>query len=303
MWNKGPLLREGKTKRIYQVEGKSDLVIIENKDDITKFDNKSLTKTMQSKARLATETACAVFEVLKKFEIPTAYRGQISETQFLAINCQMINLEIIERRYAVGSFLSRYPGFVTTHEIPERFEEPYFEAFLKTTDGIILSRNGEEIAKLPKDIKSGLPINDPFIYNPKEPEWILKHPKLAINDNLSNLGTIFSEDILSRDASIPKIEKIANKTFAVLERVLSLVDLRLIDFKIEFGLTPDNELVIADVIDNDSWRLRTIDWRELSKELFRQDKDMKEIQGSYEYVARMIKQAIVREKNTIIFGH
>jgi phosphoribosylaminoimidazole carboxylase/phosphoribosylaminoimidazole-succinocarboxamide synthase len=149
-------LREGKTKKIYRVKGNPNLVILKNKDDITKNDDPTQTRKMRSKAKIATETTCIIFEVLKEAGIPVAYQERISDTEFIATKCKMIGLEVIDRRFAVGSFLSRYPTFVTSKgKIPYCFEEwPRFEVFLKTTKGVILSKDGKEIGKLPNDPKT-----------------------------------------------------------------------------------------------------------------------------------------------------
>jgi len=113
---KGEICNEGKTKRVWFVEGESGLVIIENKDDITKNDDSSQTKVITGKAELATATTCAVFQLLKDAEIPVAFEKQLGLNKFLAPKVDMILLEIIWRRYAVGSFLKRHPEL----EVPER---------------------------------------------------------------------------------------------------------------------------------------------------------------------------------------
>lgn len=290
---KGNLLNEGKTKRVYEVVGKPDLVIIENKDDITKNDDPTQTKKMVNKAKLSTTITCINFEILKMAGIPVAYQKKISENEFLAKKCQMIPLEVIVRRYAVGSVLLRCPSFKVSSPVPFRFEQLSFEVFLKTTGGIILSREGKEIGRL-IDKKSGKPIDDPLIANPRSLDWIIKNPKTLFNDELSVLGVLPRENILPKKlsrVSIEKIEMIATRTFLVLEEALILLNLRLVDFKIEFGIGPHGELFVADVIDNDSWRLRTSNWKELSKELFRQNRDMKEIKESYELVAKKLEAA------------
>lgn len=290
---KGKLLNEGKTKRVFEVVGNPDLVIIENKDDITKNDDPTQTRKMKKKAELSTTITCVNFGILKTAGIPVAYQKRISENEFLAKKCQMIPLEVIIRRYAVGSVLLRCPDFKVSGPIPFKFEQLSFEVFLKTTGGIILSKEGKEIGKL-VDQKSGKPIDDPLIANPKSLDWIIKNPKTLFSEESSILGILPRENVLPKKesrVSIEKIERITRQAFLVLEEALILINLRLIDFKIEFGIGPNGELLIADVIDNDSWRLRTSGWKELSKELFRQNRDMKEIQESYELVAKMLEAA------------
>ena len=85
------------------------------------------------------------------------------------------------------------------------------------------------------------------------------------------------------------IEEMARKTFLVIEGAWAQLGLRLMDLKIEFGIDPNGKLLVSDVIDNDSWRLRTSDWQELSKQLFRDNAEMRDIADKYALVADLVK--------------
>jgi len=297
-YKKGKLLYEGKTKRIYEVMGYPHFVIIENKDDITKNDDPNQTRKMKSKAKIATKTTCLIFEILQKEGIPVAYIEQISDTEFVALKTRMVGLELIERRYPVGSFINRHPAFKGEEAKPHRFSKPIFEAFLKTTGGKIVSYLGEHMGSLPKDGETGRVIDDPFISNPYDPLWSISHPKMVVDSEGSQLCTLFATDILPPEISMQLIKEMVKEAFLTIENLFKLVSIALVDFKVEVGMDSYGRLVISDVIDNDSWRLRTLaGWRELSKELFRQNKDMKEIEEAYEFVLIELTRAVEIYKN------
>lgn len=109
---KGAAVVRGKTKTGYAVLEDPDALIWENRNSITKNDDPSATREMASKGKFSTGTTSRVFELLRMANIPVAYDCQLSELEFLAPRCAMIPLEVVVRRYAVGSFLrTRLPSF------------------------------------------------------------------------------------------------------------------------------------------------------------------------------------------------
>lgn len=290
-YQKSTILTEGKTKTIWSVKDNPALIIVENKKDITAFDDPEFTQQFERKAQYATTTTCRVFELLKNEGIPVAYLKQLSATEFLAPKCEMIPLEVVARRYAVGSYLKRQPDFIQPEgQPPHRFEELYTEFFLKTTNGQLACKDGK-ISVSGLDAKKGE--EDPLIANPKEAKWKLLHPKKQISDSECDLNKkILASDVVKNPKTVSQMEDFfLKKCFLTLEHTWQrLYNFRLIDMKIEFGITTEGELMIADVIDNDSWRLRDVDWNELSKEAFRQGEKLNEVERKYGLVASLVEK-------------
>ncbi len=300
---KGKLLTEGKTKKVYEVVGNDGLVIIENKLDITAYDNPELTKQFETKATYATETTCRVFELLKEAEIPVAYVEQISPTEFVARKCSMIPLEVVARRYGVGSFLKRNPNLERPKkELPVRFHKLVVEFFLKTTKGKLTGANGEVIIE-GLDPEKGE--EDPFIPNPYDTLWNLTHSKKPLWDSTAKLRDGISASLVLQSQEIVKImqdlESYLRDAFLVLEGMWAILGHRFIDMKIEFGITADGTIVIADVIDNDSWRLKDQNWQELSKEAFRQGEALSEVEEKYGIVTELVKSFRVPKQCLVLW--
>lgn len=285
-YQKGKIIAEGKTKKIWENKKDPKAVIVEYKDDITAFNDPKFTKHFKSKGKNSNLTTCRVFELLNKAGIPTHYIGQISETEFAAKPCEMILLEAVPRRYAFGSYLKRNPHLsVSEGEPPVYFRRLVNELFLKTTKGGLVI-GGKTLVK---DLTPEQ--DDPFIENPLDEKWKLIFPKKPVWDPESDLKrTVERKKVLLEDSKrLKALDEIMRKTFLVLEGAFSQKNYRLIDMKIEFGITKDRELVVADVIDNDSWRLRDPEWKEFSKQAFRDGEALDEIEFKYQTVADLVQ--------------
>src|SRR6266852_4323898 len=88
----GALVAEGKTKRIHEAQGGSDLVTVISKDDITAGDG-AKHDVIADKGRLANATTCNVFRLLKACGLPVAFVQQDSATSFIGPKCQMLPYE------------------------------------------------------------------------------------------------------------------------------------------------------------------------------------------------------------------
>jgi amidophosphoribosyltransferase len=76
----------------------------------------------------------------------------------------------------------------------------------------------------------------------------------AAHDPLVTPDWIAEQDI-ANPSEIEDLARIGRQVFAALEAAWAQHDVQLVDLKIEFGRDAEGALLVADVIDNDSWRI------------------------------------------------
>lgn len=255
------LLAEGKTKRIFKTENPRH-AIIEYKDDVTAGDGVKH-DVLAGKGLFSNQTNANVFRLLKACAIPVAFVEEVDETHFLAELCEMIPYEVVVRREAHGSFLKRYSGF----QKGEVFQPPLLEFFLKTS-----GKKWNEIA---------LPADDPFLRF-VENRAMLYLPAQPIHQQKSFL--VLEEFPLKESPDkINQVGKIAIAAFLVLERAWQILGMKLVDFKVEFGINGEGEIRLADVIDNDSWRVLD-NGKHVDKQLYRDGAGLDTVTEKYRLV-------------------
>ncbi|EGG17575.1 phosphoribosylaminoimidazole carboxylase [Cavenderia fasciculata] len=89
--------------------------------------------------------------------------------------------------------------------------------------------------------------------------------EFTFKDDENHDPLVTEQDILKMDLKIggvavtskllSNIRNVATLAFEALEKAWQSLDVVLVDFKVEFGITPQGELILADVVDNDSWRI------------------------------------------------
>ena len=245
----GPLLHEGKAKRVYATD-QPDLLAVEFKDDATAF-NAQKRAQLSGKGVLNCQISALLFEYLELQGIPTHFLGlpatatatatvtatsEVGEAGGEAIGeaggnwmlvrpVQMVPLEVVMRNIAAGSLCKQLPIAPGT-----RLEQPLLDLYYKD-DGL----------------------GDP----------LLSEARLRL------LGLV-------DDAQRIAIEQLAWRVNTALWQLFASLDLELVDFKIELGYSADGQLLLADEISPDNCRL----WdrgiadsqdRILDKDRFRQD--------------------------------
>lgn len=146
--------------------------------------------------------------------------------------------------------------------------------------------------------------------------YLKRHPEISegtrfepvlvetfLKDDARHDPQIWAADIIEMGlATAQEIEWMARegrRVFESLERAWAKVDVTLVDLKIEFGRDSKGDLLVADVIDNDSWRL----WpggdktRMLDKQVYRNlqtvtEQDMQGIADRYALVADLTGKLI-----------
>ena len=266
----GALVTEGKTKRIHKIAGSSDLVTLVAKDDITAGDG-AKHDVIPEKGRLATRTTCNVFRLLKACGIPVAFEEQDSDTSFIAPGCTMLPYEVVTRREAHGSYLKRHPHISKGQLFPQLLVEFY----LKTKD---------------KDWK-GKPLvaDDPLMdFADGAAQIKLLNPAKPVIGQEPFLILPASDVLTSNDEwkIFPEMRRIARQTFLVLEKAWQLQGGTLVDLKVEFGYDSKGRLLLADVIDNDSWRVIE-DGSYLDKQVYRDGGALDDVAAKYRRVAEI----------------
>ena len=128
-----------------------------------------------------------------------------------------------------------------------------------------------------------------------------------LKDDARHDPQIWSQDIiemgLASQTEIDWMARQGQRVFETLERAWATVDVTLVDLKIEFGRDSRGDLLVADVIDNDSWRL----WpggdktRMLDKQVYRNlpevtEQDMQGIADRYALVADLTGKLTMGQK-------
>lgn len=224
-------LAEGKTKIIWTTDDERE-VLIESKDTITAGDG-AKRDILNNKSVLTTETTCNCFLLLRKEGIPTHFIKRVNEKSFLALKINMIPIELVARRIATGSYLKWNPRVKEGTVL----EPIVFESYYKNDelhDPILAWNNRRGCIELYNANVIG-PRSYLFDLNPKSIQTPWGDP-LKVED-LYRLGEITCD------------------VFTVLEKAWAKLQVTLVDLKIECGWTLANEMVVADVIDNDSWRI------------------------------------------------
>ena len=234
----GPRLAEGKTKILYAFpDPEADLVYMVHKDAITAGDG-AKRDVIAGKGELSCRTTSAVFRYLERHGVATHYVDTLDAQTMLVRRAEMIPIEWVARRLATGSYVRRMGVKEGT-----RFDPIVLELFLKDD-----ARHDPQIS-----------------------------PEEATDCGLCTTDEV--EQALD----------LTNRVFLCLEEAWAAQGIQLVDLKIELGRTPHPQpdqsrrrragllwpgtrLVVADVIDNDSWRLWPGGRRErmLDKQVYRE---------------------------------
>ena len=103
----GPLLHEGKAKRVYATQD-PERVAVEFKDDATAF-NALKKAQLAGKGEMNCQISARLFELLERDGIPTHYLGLQAANWMLVKSVRIVPVEVVVRNTAFGSLCKQMP--------------------------------------------------------------------------------------------------------------------------------------------------------------------------------------------------
>ena len=293
---------EGKTKCIVPINGNihdCKIVSIITKDALTA--NDAAKKAELPLAEDKTQQTVSIFKLLSKNNIPNSFYGEhVAKNVFIAKNCKMLPLECVIRRQPYGSYIKRFPHKSSSDKfVPLKLE--FFHKYavvppvehcdnphgLMPTTRMMPEEKARELY-----MRNGwwthTVYTDPVI-EPDIHKWYLYSAK---DVRIKSTPIFDISPLVDMDTLGYIKEKLMVPTFLLLENAWKKFNVSLIDMKIEVGYTMEKELVIADVIDNDSWRI----WpygdpkKQLDKQSFRDGEHMSEVERKYKIVTEYVRK-------------
>ncbi|AKB50695.1 Phosphoribosylaminoimidazole-succinocarboxamide synthase [Methanosarcina barkeri str. Wiesmoor] len=294
------IISQGKTKVILPGPRKNT-VFLETRNVLTGGDA-ARRETIAGIGIHKTTQAANIFSLLNRKGLPTAFIERTSPNTLLCYQCEMLPLELVVRRYAWGSYLQRHPEYGNQEGTAYRFDEPVWEIFHK------LSVVGFPVTDKPYQIDEEA-AREQFLHNGIWQEGVYTDPYIQVDKNQwllypSKKELSKSKPILSMKPACSQeeldyiVQAIMLPTFLALEDAWRKImttygPMELVDLKIEVGRRLDNNrIVIADVIDNDSWRI----WsggnpeKQLDKQCFRDGNPLDQVAENYATLAGMTEE-------------
>ena len=120
----GPLLHEGKAKRVHATD-RADVVAVEYKDDATAF-NALKKASLPGKGALNCRISSLLFEHLAARGVPTHFLGMLDELWMAVQPVRVIPVEVVVRNIAAGSLCRQLPIAAGT-----RLDPPLIDLYYK----------------------------------------------------------------------------------------------------------------------------------------------------------------------------
>lgn len=210
---------EGKAKKIYATD-QEGVFWVEYKDDATAF-NGEKKGTISNKGKFNNRISGTIFKMLADLGVENHYIENISETEQLVKEVEIILVEVVVRNTAAGSICRRL------------------------------------------GIEEGLKLASPLV------EFFYKDD--ALGDPLITEDHIQILQ-LATEEEVAHLKEQALQVNQILIEYFNSLGIDLIDYKLEFGRTPEGKIILADEISPDTCRL----WdqatgEKLDKDRFRRD--------------------------------
>jgi phosphoribosylaminoimidazole-succinocarboxamide synthase len=227
-------IAEGKTKVILNNRIDPHTVIIQSKNTIGDGNGKRH-HILTGKDVSATETTMNVFRFLESKGLRTHFvRKGHHANEFVARHLFMIPVEVVVRQVGFGSYLKRNPEVKSEQKLSKYVVEFFYKDDAGGDPFMVVDFVGKRV----------------LYYDPTK---TIDKGYLGQKDYSDNDTTAVDWALLKK--LVTEGTAMAMSAFANLATEFNKQQVLLVDAKFEFGIDIHGDLVLGDVVDNDSWRI------------------------------------------------